>query len=211
MIHQRQALTSRRLDILEAAWRLIAERGYHQVRIADIAAACGTSTGTVHYHFPGKDDVLTEALHFCVTRAVERQRVELTALTDARDRMHRLIDMQLPTDGQMREEWSLWLQFWAEASRRPDLRAAHNHFYEQWQNTVVLIVKRGQRQGTFVADVDAATCALAFTAMVDGLALKILTGTGLTVPVMRTLLRDFVERELTSPQGPLRRGRAKIG
>ena len=57
----RNATESRQLTILDAAAGLIAERGYHAVRVADIAAVAGTSTGTVHYYFPGKDDVLTAA------------------------------------------------------------------------------------------------------------------------------------------------------
>ena len=48
----------RRREILEATWQLIADRGYHAVRVADIASVCGTSTGTIHYYFPGKQDVL---------------------------------------------------------------------------------------------------------------------------------------------------------
>ena len=56
---------ARKLEILQATWQLIAERGYHEVRVADIAKAVGTSTGTVHYHFPGKQDVLVEALRYC--------------------------------------------------------------------------------------------------------------------------------------------------
>ncbi|MFB7511563.1 helix-turn-helix domain-containing protein, partial [Streptomyces broussonetiae] len=51
----------RRTEFLEAAWKLISEHGYHDVRIADIARACGTSSGAVHYYFPTKQDVLSAA------------------------------------------------------------------------------------------------------------------------------------------------------
>ncbi|MDQ4027821.1 MAG: TetR family transcriptional regulator, partial [Actinomycetota bacterium] len=47
----------RRKEILEAACAAIAERGFAAVRISDIAARAGTSTGTVHYYFASKDDV----------------------------------------------------------------------------------------------------------------------------------------------------------
>ena len=52
----------RREAILAAACRAILRRGFHATRIADIAREAGTSTGTVHYHFETKDDVLTAAL-----------------------------------------------------------------------------------------------------------------------------------------------------
>jgi len=146
----------RKRSILEATWRLIAERGYHTVRVQDIAAVCGTSTGTVHYYFPGKQDVLVEALKYCVEQAFARQSVELRAIDDARDRLLRLIELQLPWPGAgVRDEWLIWLQFWTEAATRPELREIHNDFYARWMDTVVRIVRRGQRQGVFRDELDA--------------------------------------------------------
>jgi len=190
----------RKRSILEATWRLIAERGYHVVRVSDIAEVCGTSTGTVHYYFPGKQDVLVEALKYCVEQAFARQGGELKAIDDARERLIRLIDMQLPVvkDG-VRDEWLIWLQFWTEAAIRPELRPIHNDFYARWVDTVVRIVRRGQRQGVF-RDIDPEYAALRFTALTDGAAIKVLTGApGMTVERMRDMLVAFVDEELVRP------------
>jgi AcrR family transcriptional regulator len=186
----------RKQHILEATWRLIAERGYHVVRVSDIAQVCGTSTGTVHYYFPGKQDVLIEALKYCVEQAFGRQSVELKRIPEARGRMLKLIEMQLPQPGSVRDEWLIWLQFWTEAAIRPELRAVHNDFYARWVDTVVRIIRRGQRQGVF-RDIDADVAALRFTALADGAAIKILTGApGVTVDHMREMLTDFVDEQL---------------
>jgi AcrR family transcriptional regulator len=40
--------------ILEAAEELLAEKGYHEMSIDDIAARVGVSKGTVYLHFPSK-------------------------------------------------------------------------------------------------------------------------------------------------------------
>jgi AcrR family transcriptional regulator len=190
----------RKQTILEATWRLIAERGYHVVRVSDIAQVCGTSTGTVHYYFPGKQDVLVEALKYCVEQAFARQSVDLKAIDDARDRLLRLIDMQLPRSGEVRQEWLIWLQFWTEAATRPELRPVHNEFYARWLDTVVRIVRRGQRQGVFREDLDAKQVALRFTALTDGAAIKVLTGApGMTVERMRGMLVDFVDDQMVRP------------
>lgn len=189
----------RRALILDATWRLIAERGYHAVRIADIAAVCGTSTGTVHYYFPGKNDVLTEALKHCVEQAFERQSHELRQIDNAHERLLKLIDMQLPRVGEVRDEWSIWLQYWAEATIRPEFRPAHNEFYGRWRDTVERIVRRGQRQRVFREDVDPVQLAMQLTALTDGVAIQVLTGApGMTVTVMRELLVDFVRKELVA-------------
>lgn len=100
---------ARRSAILDAAATLIAERGYHSVRISDIAKVVGTSTGAVHYYFPGKSDVLTAALRHAIDNAFDRQSRELQAIDDAHQRLLRLIDMQLPRLGPVRDEWSIWL------------------------------------------------------------------------------------------------------
>ncbi|GHE79498.1 hypothetical protein GCM10017786_06740 [Amycolatopsis deserti] len=190
---------ARRAAILDAAARLIAERGYHAVRVADIAREVGTSTGAVHYYFPGKNDVLTAALRSAVDRAFERQSAELRRLDDAHARLLRLIEMQLPKVGVVRDEWSVWMQFWAEATINPELRPVHNAFYARWHDTIARIVRRGQRQGTFSADVDPDEVAVRLSALTDGLAIQVLTGApGITVTVMRELLVDFVRRELSA-------------
>ncbi len=187
----------RRQAILEAAWRLVAERGYHHVRVQDIARLCGTSTGAVHYYFPGKDDVLREALRYSVDKAFERQGSQLRQIHDARKRLLALIEMQLPVGGQIRDEWSIWLQFWAEAALNPTLRSVHNAFYARWIETVVGIVRRGQQQGVF-RDVDPALFARHLTSATDGAAIQVLTGApGMTVDKMRALLVSIVDHELS--------------
>ncbi|WP_232665288.1 TetR/AcrR family transcriptional regulator [Pseudonocardia sp. TRM90224] len=187
-----------RTRLLNAAWRLIAARGYHSVRIADIASACSTSSAAVHYYFPTKADVLEAALSHCMEAAFARQSAELVALESGRDRMLRLIEMQLPV-GQVRDEWSVWLQFWAESAVRPALRSAHTAFYGRWREAVERIIERGRRQGQ-VRDIDAKLVALQLTSLTDGLGIQVLTeAPGVTAQTMRAALLAFVEREIFLP------------
>lgn len=189
----------RRQEILAAAATLIAERGYHSVRIADIAAVVGTSTGAVHYYFPSKSDVLSAALHFAIDRAFDRQSAELRRIDSAHDRLLKLIDMQLPRIGAVREEWTIWLQFWSESAIRPELRTTHNQYYERWHEAIVRIVTRGVQQGVYRGDVDPEEFAYELAAMTDGLAIRVMLNTsGLAVSGMRELLVGFVTRTLVS-------------
>ena len=189
----------RRPEILQATWQLIAERGYHAVRVADIAVVCGTSTGTIHYYFPAKQDVLSEALRYCVDQAFERQHAELQTITGAKKRLLRLIEMQLPKPGGVRSEWLIWIQFWAEAAIRPELQPLHRDFYARWHETVLRIVRRGQSDGEF-GDIDAVAFTHHFTALTDGAAIQLLTGVpGMDLARMRGVLVDLVERELCVP------------
>jgi AcrR family transcriptional regulator len=185
-----------RRRILETAWTLIAERGYHKVRIADIAEACGTSTATIHYHFPSKTEVLNEALRRNVKLAFDRQVAELHSIEDAQQRLHRLVELQLPTDGVLRAEWSVWLQVWNEVALDPSFRSLYHDSISRWERTIAMTIRTGCEQGVFaVTDADAATTRL--TALIDGLGIQVLTGRpGSTAESMREHLHDFIERSI---------------
>ncbi|MFF3567856.1 TetR/AcrR family transcriptional regulator [Nocardia jiangxiensis] len=56
------AKADRRRQLLTAAARLIAERGYTGVRLEDLGSAVGISGPAVYRHFPNKEAVLVELL-----------------------------------------------------------------------------------------------------------------------------------------------------
>jgi len=45
-------------DVLDAAARLFAAKGYSATSMRDIAQACTMLPGSLYYHFPGKEDLL---------------------------------------------------------------------------------------------------------------------------------------------------------
>lgn len=67
----------RREQLLEAATRLFAERGYHAVSMADIGGEVGLAAASVYRHFPSKNQILRtagarmgERLHMEANRAL---------------------------------------------------------------------------------------------------------------------------------------------
>jgi AcrR family transcriptional regulator len=52
----------RRSELIEAALRLFAERGFRATTIADIATATGTAHGLVYHYFSSKDELLEAVL-----------------------------------------------------------------------------------------------------------------------------------------------------
>lgn len=191
--------TTRRVEILESAWRLVAHRGLHNVRIADIAEACGTSSAAIHYYFPGKQDVMQQALLHCAEAAFTRQSHELAEVPDARDRLLRLIELLLPTPGQVRDEWMIWLQVSSVSALNPDLRPVHNDFSRRWRETVADVVRLGQEQDVF-GDGDPERTAVVFMSIADGLAVRVLTGTpGSSVESMREHLLALSRQHILLP------------
>ena len=50
--------------IVDAAWRLFHEKGYHDTTIEDIISASGTSKSSFYHYFTGKDELLSSLSDF---------------------------------------------------------------------------------------------------------------------------------------------------
>lgn len=170
---QSLAEAGRYQQILDAAWSLIADRGFHSVRVSDVARSCGTSPATIHYYFPGRDDLLTATLRYAVRLAFDRQVAELHTVEDTKERLLRLVDLQLPTPGLLRQEWSIWLQVWNESTLNPNLQVLHSDSYARWHDTIARTIREGQQQGVFTSR-DAEELTAALTALIDGLGIQVL-------------------------------------
>src|SRR3954468_9239162 len=106
-------------QILDAACRAILDRGFPATRIADIAAAAGVSTGTVHYYFATKDEVLVAALKWASARLFSR--VEHPGDEPSAARLGRLLAVAVPYPGPARDEYILWIELWLRVLHQPEL------------------------------------------------------------------------------------------
>ena len=87
--------SDRRLQLLSAAERLFAERGFLAVRLEDIGAAAGVSGPAIYRHFPNKESLLVELLVGISTRLLAGAREVQSDSTDAAAALDGLIDFHL--------------------------------------------------------------------------------------------------------------------
>jgi AcrR family transcriptional regulator len=87
--------SDRRLQLLSAAERLFAERGFLAVRLEDIGAAAGVSGPAIYRHFPNKESLLVELLVGISTRLLAGARVALSHESDTAATLDSLIDFHL--------------------------------------------------------------------------------------------------------------------
>lgn len=81
---RRRAETRRRL--LAAAKRLLATKGFHGTKIADIAAAADVGTGTFYLYFPTKDALFADLVRETALAAKEAMAAAKAEHTDAHER-----------------------------------------------------------------------------------------------------------------------------
>ena len=90
-----QLKSDRRLQLLSAAERLFAERGFLAVRLEDIGAAAGVSGPAIYRHFPNKESMLVELLVGISARLLAGARNVADGSSDAAVALDGLIDFHL--------------------------------------------------------------------------------------------------------------------
>jgi AcrR family transcriptional regulator len=165
---------SRREQMLRAALEVIAERGYADTRIADVAERIGISPALVIYYFKTKDQLLTESIRYLdnIWYAVGQRR--MAELPTAAARIEEIVAMScLPeADAEPRSSWTLWLDFWTLAARNPEVAGLRQRDDERWRDMISSLVTDGQQAGEFRV-VDADNFAILLCSLLDGLAIQI--------------------------------------
>ncbi|HEX9411676.1 MAG TPA: helix-turn-helix domain-containing protein, partial [Actinomycetota bacterium] len=91
-----KATKDRHQEILDAAARVITERGLAETRISDVADAAGVSPGLILYYFDSKDRLLAEALTYANDDFFVRMSREIRRLPTAKEQVRRVIDLSVP-------------------------------------------------------------------------------------------------------------------
>lgn len=167
----------RHQEILDAAARVITERGLAETRISDIAEQAGVSPGLILYYFDSKDRLLSEALTFANDQFYLRTSREIRRIPSARDQLRRLVDLSVPgflTEYDRLDEWALWIEVWVRALRDPDMAKDREVLDQRWRAQIADIIRGGQASGEFGASEDADALALRIASLIDGLAIQVI-------------------------------------
>ena len=112
-------------ELLAAALRVFAERGYRQAGVDEIAAEAGYSKGALYWHFSGKDDLL----HALLEERIDAPTRTLVSLLESAPPER---DMSVEGSrefarrlSEQRDAVLLDREYWTLAIRDPDLRARY--------------------------------------------------------------------------------------
>ena len=93
----------KRRRILEAAIRTFGRRGFHEARIAEIAAAARVAEGTVYLYFRNKEDLLGVVFDESMDDVLAKGRAIARSKGSAGDRLTGLVDLHLEFIGSDRD------------------------------------------------------------------------------------------------------------
>ncbi|TNM41194.1 TetR/AcrR family transcriptional regulator [Nocardioides albidus] len=183
----------RREQILSATRSVVAEKGFKAMRVADVAARSGISSGTIHYYFDTKRDLMHAAFEWNFENSEARRAALLEDIDDPSERLRMLLASYLPADDLLIESWHLWCSLWVEAIHEPDLQELNEKVYGEWRRGMAAIIRDGQLRGRFV-DGDPVLLTNALISMVDGLAIQVLMSSrSMTLDRMRATCDGVVD------------------
>ena len=197
----------RRDQMLAAASTLIAERGFHDTRIADVAKRVGASPALVIYYFGTKDSLLTEALRWSERSFYDATEDMLRSTDKLHDRLEILVEWTLVADKQqdLTGDWGLWFDLWAQAFRHPEVKKDRAGLDAQWRNLIARIVQEAVDSGE-IEDTDVEEFAIMWGSLLDGLVVQVaLDDPVVDVTLARRIALEMAEKELGVQAPPTRR------
>ena len=160
--------TDRRAELLDAAVRVFARKGFHQSRVGDIAEEAGVAHGLLYHYFRSKDEVLETIFRETWTQLVaDTQRIELAGVP-LREQLRRFARIYL---GSWLVTPELVRVLVREVARSPEVGDRVDEIRGLFQ-ALQRIIEAGRDRGEVRIDVDAQVAAWA----VYGALEEILTG-----------------------------------
>lgn len=195
-VEEQGVADARRDQMLAAAAQLIAERGFSDTRIADVAARIGTSPALVIYYFGTKDSLLTEALRWSERSfyAAVDEMLQRTATVEKR--LATLVAWCLPDSDELPSDWGLWFDLWVQAFRHPEVKKDRADLDQQWRDLVGRVVREAVDSGE-IEPVDVELFTITWAALLDGLVVQIaLDDPRVDRPLARRVALEVAHREL---------------
>lgn len=189
----------RRTAILDAAARVISERGVDRARLADIAEAAGVSLGLVQHYFRRRSALLI------ATFERESERIEsvwgtvISAEAPPLERLVGYLSLCTPVGSSSAARsfgpgWSFWMQMWSYSYRDPDVRAVVPRVYSSFATPFVSAISEGVQRGEF-DDVDVTLVVDRLVSLIDGCAVRTVLGAmdgdRMTVLLIESLISDL--------------------
>lgn len=151
--------------IIEAAVKVFAKNGFYNSKVSEIARAANVADGTIYLYFQNKDDILICLFEEEMSRVLDyvRQAVASTddparklelfalahlSLTERNQQMAEIIQVELRQSSKFMKEYK-------------------NDKFHEYLNIISSIIREGQAQGVFRADIKPGVAKRAFFGALD--------------------------------------------
>lgn len=158
----------RRIEVANAAWRVIVREGLDRASMRAIAQELGSSTGVVTHYFRDKEALIL----FALERVFENVLEAMKACAKGQQgiaRLEQMIFLALPLEASDKDDWKVWVAFLGYSIGREHLVREHQKRYDVLRHMLVQELAALQTAKLIRADLDLTLEANALIALVDGI------------------------------------------
>lgn len=159
---------ARRNQIIDAAYRCFAEKGFQKATMRDICKAANLSVGAVYNYFRSKDDIIAASVEEDQRRIAEM--ISSAASADPEDPLANLIRVFLPyaNEPQVARDAVVTFDLCSQSSRDPEIAEVFCKMLGVALDHVAEPVKRQQERGVINAELDPYSVATVLVALYQG-------------------------------------------
>ncbi|RAQ94093.1 TetR/AcrR family transcriptional regulator [Thermogemmatispora tikiterensis] len=179
----------RRRLLIQAAYRLIAERGFEYLRTREVAARAGVNVATLHYYFAGKEQLIQGVVEHLLEILSSRGPSQLS---EAATPLEHIRSMFLRIDHLLHEEPEVFIvlsEISLRSLRDESLRRALHRLEAAWRAYLTPVVSEGLRCGMLRGDLNIEETVTGLIIVIKGLAFHAISGG--SSPDIRRLLADL--------------------
>ena len=144
-------LNLRRSQLTKAAYKVVAQKGYNDFTIKDIAEEAGLSTGLVHYYFKNKEELLFKLLKEMNSNLRYNLKKALTELTEPKDKLMAFCDEAFDLVDKEKAYFYVLIDFWAQMNHDNRIRQANIKLFQSYRDEISSIIEEGIAKGVFAA------------------------------------------------------------
>ena len=140
--------SARRQQIIDAAYRCFARRGFHQTTMREIYAEAGLSPGAIYHYFASKEDIIEASFVFDYERSrpifaqAANNPDSLAAIDQLIDFFYAGLELAAALGADR-----VNIQGWGEALINPRLIAPLREFFYDFRDLLADLIRRGQAEG----------------------------------------------------------------
>ncbi|MCU1519270.1 MAG: TetR/AcrR family transcriptional regulator [Pseudarthrobacter sp.] len=148
----------RRLELVDATWRIIARQGLEGATMREIALEAGFANGALKPYFPTKDTLLEFAFGHVFNRTNKRV-ADVTAGLTGLPALRAFCLEVLPLDEERVNEARIVIPFWQKAVNDPQKAEIHRQSMDEWLTAIRRYLAEARDAGDISAAVDDAILA----------------------------------------------------
>lgn len=133
---------TRRRELVEASWNVIATEGLEGLTMRKIAAAADCTTGRITHYFANREALVLAALQSAYDASATRLNAIIAADLEPLEQLRQALEETLPLNQQRLREWKVWIAYWTAATTQPGLAQQNDTHHDRWLEAMMPLVQK---------------------------------------------------------------------